>query len=166
MTAKRKVLAAAAAIHLALAALHAPHILVEPHLPHALDRAIAYYGAFSGVHTHFDFFAPWISTESRLELRLHGADGAVRVVRLSTPDREVNNRIATMLTQFGPSGDREALLKAWARYAFRLYPDAVAVEPRLEILVIPTLPEAAAGARPRWAELGRGRFQRSDTGGT
>jgi len=166
MTAKRKVFAAAAAIHLALAALFAPHIPLEAHLPPALDRVIAYYGAFSGVHAHFDFFAPQVSTEARLELRVHDADGAVRVVRLRTPDREVNNRIASMLTQFGVASERDALMRAWGDYALRLYPDAVAAEPRVEVLVLPTLAEAAAGARPRWAELARAKILRSAPGGS
>lgn len=164
MTAKRKVLAAAAAIHLALAALFAPHIPLEAHLPPALDRVIAYYGAFSGVHTHFDFFAPAVSTQARLEFRLHGADGSLRVARLATADREANNRIASMLTQYGFAGEREALLRSWGRYALRLYPDAVAVEPRLEVLALPALREAAAGERPRWMELARTRVLRGGAG--
>ena len=155
---------AAAAIHLTLAALFAPHIQLEAHLPPALDRVIAYYGAFSGVHTHFDFFAPGVATQARLEFRVHAADGSVRVARLATADREANNRIATMLTDFGFASERDALLRSWGRYALRLYPDAVAVEPRLEVLALPSLSDAAAGERPRWVELARTHMRRGDAG--
>jgi hypothetical protein len=156
MTAKRKVVAAAAAIHLALAAIYAVHLPAETIVPRDLDRAAAFYGSFSGVRNHFDFFAPSVSTQARAEFRVVGADGAVRHVRLATPSGEANNRIALMLTYYSYPSERERLLRAWGQYVLRLYPEAVAVESRIEALEIPTLAElAAGGAAPRWVELGR-----------
>lgn len=156
MTAKRKVVAAAAAIHLALAAVYAVHVPAETVVPRHLDRAAALYGSLSGVRTHFDFFAPSVSTQARAQFRLIGADGSVREVRLETPNGEANNRIALMLTFYSYPSEREKLLRAWGQYVLRLYPQAVAVESRIEALEIPTLAQlAAGGAAPRWVELGR-----------
>lgn len=156
MTGKRKVIAAAAAVHLALAALYAWHIPAETVVPYAFDRAVAVYGSFSGVRNHFDFFAPSVSTQARADFRVIAADGSVRHVRLATPSAEANNRIALMLTYYAYASERERLLRAWGRYILQLHPHAVAVESRIEALEIPTLRDAAAGAAaPKWVELGR-----------
>ena len=147
---------AAAAIHLALAAVYAIHVPAETVVPRYLDRAAAFYGSFSGVRNHFDFFAPSVSTQARAEFRVFRADGSARHVRLATPSAEANNRIALMLTYYSYPSEREKLLRAWGEYVMRLYPDAVAVESRIEALEIPSLAQHAAGpAAPRWVELGR-----------
>ena len=155
MTGKRKVVVAAAAIHLALAAVYALHVPAETVVPHNLDRAVAVYGSFSGVRNHFDFFAPSVSTQARAEFRIQGADGTVRHVRLATPSAEANNRIALMLTYYSYPTERERLLRSWGHYILRLHPEAVAVESRIDALEIPTLAQAAAGTPARWVELGR-----------
>lgn len=148
--------AAAAAIHLAIAALYAPHIPAEHFLPRWIDRPLAIYGGFSGVHTHFDFFAPTVSTQARVEFHLTGGDGSIRHVRLATPSGEVNNRIALMLTHYAYPSEREKLLRAWGEFMLRIHPQVVAVETRIEVLEIPALREVAAGkASPRWTEIGR-----------
>ncbi|HEX5130429.1 MAG TPA: hypothetical protein VFV90_11820 [Usitatibacter sp.] len=162
MTAKRKVVVAAAAIHLALAAVYAVHVPAETVVPRHLDRAVAFYGSFSGVRNHFDFFAPSVSTQARADFRVFTADGAVRHVRLATPSAEANNRIALMLTYYSYPSTREMLLRAWGQYVLRLYPQAVAVESRIEALEIPTIGQAAAGAKPRWLELGRLTVRKDD----
>ena len=156
MTGLKKVLVAATALHLLLAAIYAPHVPVEPYLPHAVDRAAGIYGSLSGVRNHFDFFAPTVSTQAQVEFRVTEADGATRLMRLATPSAEANNRIALMLTYYSYPSAREDLLRAWGQYALRLHPHARSVEVRIEALEIPTLREAAAGnTRTRWVEIGR-----------
>ena len=156
MSAKRKVVTAAAAIHLVLAAVYSLHIPAETVVPRPIDRAVAFYGSFSGVRHHFDFFAPSVSTQARAAFRLVNADGSVKHVLLETPSGEANNRIALMLTFYSYPGERERLLRAWGQYVLGLHPEAVAVESRIEALEIPTLAQlAAGGAAPRWIELGK-----------
>lgn len=163
MTAKRKVVTAAAAIHLALAAVYAVHIPAEIFLPRALDRSIGIYGGFSGVRQHFDFFAPAVSTQARLAFRIFGPAGSVRQVRLDTPSGEANNRIALMLTFYSYADARETLLAEWTRFMLRQHPEALAVETRIEALEIPPLAQIrSAGAQPRWVELGRATLRRED----
>jgi len=155
MTGLKKVLVAATALHLLLAAIYAPHIPVEPYLPRAVDRAAALYGSLSGVRNHFDFFAPTVSTQARVEFRAAMADGTTRLMRLGTPSAEANNRLALMLTYYSYPSTRVQLLQAWGEYALRLNPQATAVEVRIEALQIPPLREAAAGVPARWVEIGR-----------
>jgi len=156
MTAKRKALAAAAAIHLALAAVYAGHIPAEVFLPRQLDRWIGIYGSLSGVRHHFDFFAPSVSTQARVSFRIFAADGSVHHVYLATPSSEANNRIALMLTFYAYADSRDTLLRDWARFMLRSDPRAVAVESRIEALEIPPLAQIAKdGAQPRWVEMGR-----------
>ena len=156
MTAKRKVVTAAAAIHLALAVLYAWHVPAETFLPRQVDRVAGIYGSFSGVRHHFDFFAPSVAPQARAQFRVFGADGSVRHVSLATPSGEANNRIALMLTNYSYPSEREKLLRAWGEYVLHRYPEAVAVESRIEALEIPTLAQlSAGGVAPRWVEIGR-----------
>ena len=156
MTGLKKVLVAATALQLLLAAICAPHVPVEPYLPHAVDRAAALYGSLSGVRNHIDFFAPTVSTQARVEFRVAMADGTTRLMRLATPSAEANNRLALMLTYYSYPSTRAQLLQAWGEYILRLNPQATAVEVRIEALQIPLLREAAAGnATARWQEIGR-----------
>jgi hypothetical protein len=166
MTGLRKVLVGAAAVHLVLAALYAPHVPIEPYMPRSLDRIVALYGSMSGVRNHFDFFAPSVSTQARVEFRVGGPDGTTRVMRLATPNGEVNNRIALMLTYYSYPGVRESLLQGLGEYMLRLNPHATTVEVRIDALEIPTLREVAAGnTRPRWTELGRAQVRGKATPG-
>jgi hypothetical protein len=163
MTAKRKALVAAAAIHLALAAVYAGHIPAEVFLPRQLDRPIGIYGSLSGVRNHFDFFAPSVSTQARVDFRIFNADGSVHHLYLATPSGEANNRIALMLTFYSYADTREILLREWARFMLRQHPQAVAVESRIEALEIPTLAQiAASSAQPHWVELGRARVRKGE----
>lgn len=166
MVGKKKVIAVAAGIHLAIAALFAPHVPLEPYLPRAIDRPLALYGRFSGVHTHFDFFAPSVATQARAQFSIIAADGSAREVRLATPSGEANNRIAMMLTFFAYPDQRQNLLRGMGEYMLRLHPQAVAVESRIEVLDIPTLRDlAAGGVGAHWVELERARVRREDAPG-
>jgi hypothetical protein len=155
MVTKRKVLAGAVGIHLILAVLYAPHVPIEPHLPPQLQRAIALYAAFSGVPCHFDFFAPSVSTQARAVFNVIGADGSQRQLQLITPSADANTRIAMMLTYYAYASERERLLRALGQYLLREYPDAVAVESRIEMFEIAPLQPAATAAAPKWIEVGR-----------
>ena len=163
MVAKKRIVAGLAGFHLLLAALFAPHIPLEPILPRGVERAIALYGGFSGVHTHFDFFAPSVSTQARVRFSAIAADGTSRELFLGTPSGEANNRIAMMLTYHAYPGVRQELLRALGLYMLRMTPHAVAVESRVELLEIPALESLArAPARARWIELDRATVRRED----
>jgi hypothetical protein len=163
MVAKKRIVAAAAGLHLLLAALYAPHVPLETVLPRAFDRAVALYGSFSGVHTHFDFFAPSVSTQARVRFSAIAADGASRELTLGTPSGEANNRIAMMLTYHAYPGVRQELLRALGHYMLRMNPQAVTVQARVELLDIPALESLARGpARARWVELDRATVRRED----
>jgi hypothetical protein len=165
MVGKRKIVAIAAGAHLALAALYAPHIPIEPHLPRSIDRVLALYGRLSGVHTHFDFFAPSVATQARAQFRIIAADGSAHEVRLATPSGEVNTRIAMMLKFYAYAEQAPHILRGMGEYMLRLNPQAATVVTRVEVLDIPTLEAAAAGARPRWVELGSSTLRREDARG-
>ena len=161
----RALLAVAAAIHLGIAAMYAPHVPVEPHLPRLLDRALSFYGSLSGARTHFDFFAPSVSSQARVEFRVRKADGSERRASLATPNGEVNNRIAMMLTFFSYATERERLLEAWGRYALGQFPDAAEVETRIEVFELAPMAKGSPQGVPRWIEVGRGTVRRGGAAG-
>ena len=162
----RVLLAAAAAIHLGIAAIYAPHVPVEPLLPKVVDRALSVYGSLSGARTHFDFFAPSVSSQGRVEYRLKMKDGSERQAFLATPSGEVNNRIAMMLTFFAYPTERQRLLEGWGRYALTLFPDAMEVETRAEVFDIPPMSGAAPRGEPAWIEVGRATVRRGGHAGS
>lgn len=163
MVAPKRIVATLAGIHLLLAAAFAPHIPLEPVLPRAVDRLVALYGSFSGVHTHFDFFAPTVSTQARVRFSAVAADGTSRELALGTPSAEANNRIAMMLTYYAYADVRQQMLQEVARYMLRMSPQAVSVEARVELLDIPSLEASSRpGATPRWVLLERATVRRDD----
>lgn len=156
MTGKQRVLVALAAAHLSIVAAHAWHVPIEPHLPRGVQRALGVYGGYTGATSHYDFFAPSVSTQGRMAFRVFGPGGEVREFELSAARGDVNNRIAIMLTYYAFPSERERLLQAGARYMLRTHPEATAVEARVEVVDIPPLREAAArGSKVTWVELGR-----------
>jgi hypothetical protein len=165
MQARDRLIALAATIHLAIAALYAPHLPVEDYIPAGLNRALAVYGGFTGTHSRFDFFAPAVSKQARADFLVIPESGAPRRVRFATPSAEANRRLGYMFTLYAYPSERERLLQAWGSYLLRLNPDAVAVEARVEVLEIPTLQESAAGMAPAWVEVGRAKVRRGGAPG-
>ena len=159
-------IAVAAAVHLAIAALYAPHVPVELYMPHLLDRALSLYGNFTGTRARMDFFAPWVASEARADFLIIPAEGPSRRVRLATPNDEASRRLALMYTLYAFPSERERLVQAWGSYMLRLHPDAVAVETRVEMLQIPTMAERSAGKLPAWAEVGRATVRRGGAPGS
>lgn len=165
MAGREKVFAAAAALHLAIAALYAPNAELERYLPEALDRALSVYGGLSGARSRFDFFAPGVSNQARADFLVIPDNGPSRRIRLATSNAEANRRLNLMFTVFAYPGERERLMKAWADYILRLHPEAVAVEARVEMLEVPTMRESAAGKQPSWVEIGRTTVRRGEAPG-
>jgi hypothetical protein len=164
MTGKQRVLVALAAAHLIIVAAHAWHVPIEPHLPHGVQRALAVYGGFTGATSHYDFFAPSVSTQGRMAFRVFTPGGQVREFELSTDRGDVNNRIAILLTYYAYPSERQRLLEAGARYMLRLHPDATAVEARVEVVDLPPLRAAAQRTGGvAWVELGRLRLERGQS---
>jgi hypothetical protein len=156
MTGKQRVLVALAAAHIAIVAAHAWHVPIEPHLPHGVQRALAVYGGYTGATSHYDFFAPSVSTQGRMAFRIFAPGGKVREFELSAARGDVNNRIAILLTYYAFPSERQKLLESGARYMLRAHPEATAVEARVEIVDVPPLREASVrGTRIKWVELGR-----------
>jgi hypothetical protein len=161
MARRDKVIWAATAVHLAIAAFYGLHVRLEFHIPQALDRVLSIYGGLTGVRARFDFFAPEVPNEARADFLIVPADGAARRVRLAaTPSGEANRRMALMFTIYAYPTERERLLRAWGEYMLRLHPDAVEVVSRVEMLEIPSVRDSAAGKRATWTEVGRATVRR------
>ncbi len=159
---RRNVIVAAAAVHLSIAAFFSTHWPVERVLPAILDRPLKLYGAYTGAQTHFNFFAPAVSTQARAQFVLVNADGTFTRDELLTGSAEANQRLAMMFTFYGVAEARPFLARAWGVHMLDRHPDAQAVEVRVEILDIPTLAELKAGRSSRWVEVDRTRLQRDE----
>lgn len=160
--AARKLAIAAATIHLGIAALFSTHWAVDKSLPGWIDRPVKLYGAYTGARTHFNFFAPAVSTQARARFVLERADGRVVTDDLSTGNLEADQRIAMMFTFYGVAEIRPFLSRALAVYMLDRHPEAVAVEVRVEALDIPTLPGLKAGKASRWVEIDRTKLTRRE----
>ncbi|HXN15008.1 MAG TPA: hypothetical protein VN878_01440 [Usitatibacter sp.] len=150
----------AAGVHLTIAALFSTHVLVEYALPSILEPLLRTYGNYSGTYTHFNFFAPSVSTQFRTHFRVGAADGTVKSVDITTPSAEANLRIATMFNAFQIEPARPQLMRSWAAYLLAKYPEAEWVEAKVEELNIPSLAELKAGKASDWIEVERKAFVR------
>ena len=165
MPGRDKVIKAAVAAHLVIAALYGLHLHVEDYLPRVIDRPLSLYGGLSGTRSRFDFFAPSVPTEARADFLIVPANGPSRRVRLTTANAEANRRLALMYTIYAFPSERENLLHVWADYVMRRHPEAVEVVSRVEVLEIPTMQESAAGKVASWTEVGRATVRRGQAPG-
>lgn len=148
-------LRAAAGAHLAVALVYSTHVLVEYHLPPALERVMRGYGAYSGTSAHFNFFAPTVATQYRAQFLLATRDGRTRPADIRTDSSEANQRLALMVNVYQVPEARPYLVRSWAVFLLERNPDAASVETRVAILDIPRIAEARAGKRATWVELER-----------
>ena len=159
---RREIYAAAAAVHLTIAALFSTHVRPDRFLPAAIERPLRLYGEYTGAATHFNFFAPEVPTEARVTFLLTDADGRTREERLGTPNAEVNERIAAMVPAYSMPAIRPLLVRSWAVYMLVHNPQSVSVEVRVSILDLPTLREASAGKAAAWVEVERTLVRRDE----
>ena len=150
-----RIAVAAAMLHLLVAALFSTHVPVERSLPDFLERPLRLYGDYTGARTHFDFFAPEVSSQARARFRVSRADGTLEDRVLDTGEREADQRIAAMMTYLNDRTLRGYVMHAWCVYLLTRDPNAATVEAHLEILEVPAIEQARAGAKPRWLPLAR-----------
>jgi hypothetical protein len=161
-TAWRRIVVAAAAIHLSMAAFFSTHWQVDRFLPAFLDRPLKIYGAYTGARTHFNFFAPTVSTQARAQFVLARADGTTYRDSLATGSGEADQRVAMMFTYYGVAEARPFLARSWAVHMLNRHPDAVAVDVSVEVLEIPTLAEIKQGRTSRWIQIDHLRLRRDE----
>jgi hypothetical protein len=158
----RRIVIGAAAIHLSIAAFFSTHWEVDRFIPTLVERPLKVYGAYTGARTHFNFFAPAVSTQARARFVLARRDGSTYEDTLTTSSAEANQRIAMMFTYYGVAEARPFLSRSWAVYMLGRHPDAVAVDVTVEVLEIPTLADIKAGKASRWVVIDRMRLTRDE----
>lgn len=146
---------ALAMLHLVVAALFSTHARVEQLLPPVLERPLRLYGDLTGAHAHFNFFAPDVAPQARASFVFTRADGTRETMPLATTSDEANQRIAMIMTWLGDPQRRVFIMHSWCVHYLDRRPDVAEVEAVVEILDIPTIERARAGAKPRWLELQR-----------
>jgi len=160
--AARRLATAAAAIHLGVAAFFSTHWPVEGYLPAVIERPLKLYGTYTGAQTHFNFFAPTVSTQARAQFVLTKPDGSQVRDELLTTNFEANQRLAMMFTFYGVAEVRPFLARSWAVHMLNRHPEADSVEVRVEALDIPTLAEIKSGKAARWVEIDRSKVTRRE----
>ena len=152
---RRQVLGWAAAAHLFIALVYSTHLQVEHFIPAPIEKAMRAYGNYSGAHMHFNFFAPTVVSQVRVQFKLGRGEQELRTLNLASESSEVNLRMATMYNYYLRANARPALLDAWARHILDTNPDAQWVQARVEVLDIPTIEQLKTGKRATWVEIGR-----------
>ena len=145
----------AAGAHLVIALIYSTHLPVEHFIPPAIERLLRIYGSYSGAYAHFDFFAPSVVSQVRVQFRLGVGEETIRTFEVVSPSSEVNQRLATMFNYYLRPTVRPLLVNSWARYALAKHPDAQWVQTRIEFLDIPTLAQLKEGKKATWVEVGR-----------
>ena len=162
---RRRIIVAAAAAHLAIAALFSTHVFVEEMLPGALERFLRVYGDYTGAHSHFNFFAPSITPQFRARFVASTAGGRTRDLEIGSANGEVSFRLATMFNALQLPDASPALVRSWAAYLLARNPDVDSIEVVIEVLNIPRMAELRSGARASWVELARAKVRRENAAG-
>jgi hypothetical protein len=159
---RRLLLCAAASAHLLVALVYSTHVLVEYHLPPAIERVMRSYGLYTGTSAHFNFFAPTVATQYRAQFLLTTRDGRTRPADIRTDSSEANQRLALMVNAYQIPEARPYLVRSWVVFLLERNPDAASVETRVSIFEIPRIAEARSGKRATWVELERTFMRRED----
>jgi hypothetical protein len=152
---KRLLLGWAATTHLLIALVYSTYLPVEHFIPQPLEQVMRTYGSYTGAHTHFDYFAPAVVSQVRVEFRLGAGERTLRSYAVTSDSVEVNQRLAIMFNFYLRPTVRPALVEAWGRHVLDANPEAEWVQTRVEILDIPTLEQLKAGKKAAWVEIGR-----------
>jgi hypothetical protein len=152
---RKQLLGWAAGLHLFIALIYSTFLPVERFIPQAIGRPLRIYGGYSGAATHFDFFAPSVVSQVRVQFRLGAPDGSVSTYEVTSSSKEVNLRLATMFNFFLRPAVQPFFLNSWSRYVLDKNPEAQWVQTRVEFLDIPTLAQLREGRKAMWVEVGR-----------
>jgi hypothetical protein len=152
---RKQLLGWAAAAHLLIALVYSTHLPVEYFIPRAMELVVRTYGNYSGAHMHFNFFAPTVPTQVRVQFRLGAGDRTLRTFTVAADSFEVNQRLATMFNFYSYPTLRAPLADAWMTHVLGANAEAEWVQARVEVLDIPSLEQLAAGKKAQWVEIGR-----------
>ncbi|WP_438033931.1 hypothetical protein [Sorangium sp. So ce204] len=143
----------AAAIHLGLVIVLG---VLQVRLPYEgwVERAVGYYGAFSGASSAYSFFAPTVGPLLWATFEVRDRAGALTTEVLETgASREADLRVKNIIGMFRDEQDpavRRSLVASWAAKVFAKHPAADSVVVRLESYDLPSMAEYRAGKQPRW----------------
>src|SRR5260221_14467259 len=82
------------------------------------------YGNYSGAHTHFNFFAPMVVSQVRVQFRPGGGDRTLGTVEVASDSSDDNQRLATMLSFYLHRTPPLGLVGSWARHDLDAHPAA------------------------------------------
>ncbi|WP_437283739.1 hypothetical protein WME90_44435 [Sorangium sp. So ce375] len=143
----------AAAIHLGLVIVLG---VLHVRLPYGgwAERAVGYYGAFSGASSAYSFFAPSVGPLLWATFQVRDRAGTLTTEVLETgASREADIRVKNIVGMYWDEQDpavRRSLVASWAAKVFAKHPEADSVVVRLEIYDLPSMAEYREGKEPRW----------------
>jgi hypothetical protein len=111
------------------------------------------YGTLTGAKNQFGFFAPRVSSPSRIRIKVSFADRAPKVQLFQARTIEGRSRFSGLLQRLRDLKDvdyRRVAAAAVAAYMFDQWPAALSVTVQLESLYIPSLPECRKGINSNW----------------
>ena len=131
------------------------------------ERILGQYGDISGANNSYSFFAPAVSSQSRVALvmrDLHGKEWEDTLVH--DPSTVLGWRAAAILDGLPDFPDqlRRGITACWASVMFGRYPAAEEVTVNAEIEALPTMEEWRHGTRPTWKPVYQGTFRRKGDG--
>lgn len=124
---------------------------------------LGHYGDISGANNSYSFFAPAVSSQSRVTLLMmdmQGNEWEDALVR--NPATVLGWRAAAILdglTDF-PDQLRRGVTASWASVMFGRHPTATEVTVNVEIEALPTMVEWRRGTRPSWEPVYKSTFRR------
>jgi hypothetical protein len=152
-----------ACAHVSLAVCGAMRVAPAEGTP--VGDLIAEYGFASGADASFAFFAPAVSSLSRVSLTLRDAQGHEWADMVFGEDGSVYGlRSSAVFDLLEGLSERmlRGLTASWAGMALGRHPAATEARVVIEVEALPTMREWRAGQRPTWLRLYEATFRRND----
>lgn len=146
------------ALHLLLVLMGALHLPSPP--AHSPFYFLTAYMDYSGASSDYRFFSPTVGSQVRARFLHSDGSGTEREIQLTTPSREVNLRISSMLmSSVNLPEIRDAMAASWAAMILAGQPPGARVSVILEVFHSPSMAEYRRGERGAWRPVYRGDFR-------
>jgi len=155
----------AALLHFALVVCGAVHVGFRGDA--FLLDFLGQYSDLSGANNSYSFFAPAVSSQSRVSLAMRDVGGNEwEDALLHDPATVFGWRTAGILDGFPDFSDqlRRGLTASWASVMFGRHPLAEEVVVSVEVEALPTMADWRNGTRSAWKPVYKGAFRRKDDG--
>ncbi len=123
--------------------------------------AMRTYKNLSGCFRDYSFFAPLVASDLRAGFHIKNKDCSAEFIDFVAPNKEIGFRYNCIIAScMRDAKGRDLFTQSWSATILGEYPDADKVRVLTEAFEVPTMKAYSEGAKPEWALVYFGDFER------